>query len=109
MIGQPILMLTPDLRVEHANGVFHETFGLRSHETKGRSLYQLADGRWDLADLRRAIESDLRSKGSIDDLPLAQSFPGVGSLRFKVSARLLAREQDGDSRVVLTLRGIERA
>ena len=109
MVGQPILMLTPDLRVEHANGDFHETFGLRSHETKGRSLYELAGGRWDLPDLRRAIEGDLRSKGSVDDLPLAQSFPGVGSLRFKVSARLLAREQDGEPRIVLTVRGIERA
>jgi len=108
MVGQPILMLTPDLRVEQANGVFHEAFGLRPHETKGRSLYELADGRWDLADLRRAMERDLRPNGGIDDLALAQSFPGIGSLRFKVSARLLAREQDGDSRVVLTVRGIER-
>ena len=102
MVEQPVLVLTLDLRVEHSNAAFQQAFGLRPHELEGRRLFELAGGRWDLPELRRAIERDLASSGSLDNVSLTQTFPGVGKLAFKVSARRVA-QSDGEPLIVLTV------
>jgi two-component system, chemotaxis family, CheB/CheR fusion protein len=51
-VREPLLVLTSDLRVESANRSFYREFGVSPEETKGRLLYELGSGQWNIPELR---------------------------------------------------------
>src|SRR4030095_11506928 len=52
-VRAPLLVLDPDLRVRAANPAFYQTFAVTPEETEGKLLYELGNGQWDIAALRR--------------------------------------------------------
>ena len=51
-IREPLIVLTPDLRVITANHSFYETFQVTPEETEGRFVYSPGDHAWDIPSLR---------------------------------------------------------
>jgi PAS domain-containing protein len=47
-IREPLIVLTPDLRVITANHSFYGTFQVTPEETEGRFVYSLGDHAWDI-------------------------------------------------------------
>jgi PAS domain-containing protein len=47
-IREPLIVLTPDLRVITANRSFYETFHVTPEETEGRFIYSIGDHAWDI-------------------------------------------------------------
>ena len=43
-VREPLLVLTPDFRVQSANPAFYQLFQVRPTETIGQHLYQLGNG-----------------------------------------------------------------
>jgi PAS domain-containing protein len=55
-IREPLIVLTPDLRVITANRSFYETFHVTPKETEGRFIYSIGDRAWDIPALRELLE-----------------------------------------------------
>ena len=55
-ITQPLLVLDGELRVEGANRAFLQLFGVEPAETLGCLVYDLGNGQWNIAGLRRLEE-----------------------------------------------------
>ena len=47
-VRDPLLVLTPDFRVQSANPAFYHLFQVRPAETEGQLIYHLGDGQWDI-------------------------------------------------------------
>ncbi|MCQ0989068.1 PAS domain S-box protein [Jiella marina] len=102
----PLLILTSDLRVEAANETFYETFKVDPAETKGRKVYDLGNGQWDIPELRDLLESVLPDNDAFNDFRVEHEFEEIGWRTMVLNARrvdhlqliLLAIEDRTDAR-----------
>ena len=58
-VRDPLLVLTPDFRVQSANAAFYQLFHVSPSETEGQHLYALGNGQWNLPELRTLLEEIL--------------------------------------------------
>jgi len=70
-IHHPLLVLKEDLHVVFANKMYHKTFGSNEEETKGRPVYELENGLWDIPQLRNILETILPSKSSMSNFEIS--------------------------------------
>ena len=88
-VRDPLLVLTPDLRVRSANPAFYRLFQVRPAETEGQHLYQLGKGQWDIPALRRLLEEILPQNTVFTDYPVMSDFARIGCRTILLNARRL--------------------
>ena len=92
-VPEPLLALTPELRVRFANAAFYETFGVRPEEAEGRLIYELGGGEWDLPELRRLLGEVLPENAAFEGYEVAHAFAGVGWRAVRLNGRRLDEAQ----------------
>jgi len=55
-IREPLIVLTPDLKVIAANRSFYETFQVAPEETEGIFIFDVGNHQWDIPALRELLE-----------------------------------------------------
>ena len=88
-VRDPLLVLTPGLRVRSANPAFYHLFQVRPAETEGQLLYQLGHGQWDIPALRRLLEELLPQQAILTDYEVTHTFAQLGSRTILLNARRL--------------------
>ena len=88
-IHEPLLVLTPELRVKSVNPAFYEHFGVRPEQTLGRRIYELGNGDWDIPGLRTLLEEVLPDSHVFNDFEVRHDFAGLGRRVMLVNARRL--------------------
>ena len=100
IMRRPLAVLDENLRVFSTNQSFNRTFQLTEGEAKGRKLFDLKGGQWDVPALRDKLQSLLCSGKNVEDYALEHDFPGIGRKKIVVNAHRL--EQGGaDIRMIL--------
>ncbi len=96
-LGQPLLVLSPELRVQQANRSFHRMFATSRDEVEGRSLAEVAHGELNLPEvralLREALDGGEEQTGAIQ----------VNKRKLRASARTVKPSADASPVIVLTL------
>jgi two-component system, chemotaxis family, CheB/CheR fusion protein len=100
----PLLVLRADLTVESANDAFYKTFKVKPAETKGRMIYKLGEGQWDIPQLRQLLEDIIPRNNVFNDFEVVSKFPGIGKRSMLLNARQLDSHEGGRNRILL---GIE--
>ena len=95
-IRQPLLVLNGELRVQSANPAFYEQFAVNSDDTKGRLIYQLGNGQWDIPELRDLLENVLPKNVSFVDYEVEHDFPRIGRRIMRLSGRAIRSEGQAD-------------
>jgi two-component system CheB/CheR fusion protein len=104
-IRQPLLVLDGGLVVERANEAFLTAFRVSRDETEGRRLYDLGNGQWSIADLRRLLKEILPREREVSDYRVEHDFDGIGRRTMLLNACRMERE-DGATRILLTIEDI---
>ena len=73
-LRQPLLVLTPDLRVRLANESFYAAFRTTPEQTEGRLIYELGDNQWDIPALRTLLEQVLPQNNVFNDFEIVHEF-----------------------------------
>jgi PAS domain-containing protein len=76
-IGDPLLVLDGELCVQTANRAFYNIFKVSRDETIGQHLYELGNGQWNIADLRRLLEDVIPRSAAVLDYEVEHDFPGA--------------------------------
>lgn len=105
-VREPLLLLDRDLRIESANESFYRTFKLKPKETKGKTLYDLANRQWDIPALRDLLEKILPEKTSIEDFRLEHKFENVGNRTMLLNARQLQTKAGKPEKILLAIEDI---
>ena len=94
---QPLLVLSGDLRVETANPAFYRTFEVNEAETTGRLVYELGNGQWNSAELRRLLQEILPKRATVEGFKIEHEFERIGRRVMIVNARRLERADRPDT------------
>lgn len=103
---ESLLVMDARMRVVTANRRFYDTFGSRAEQTEGRSLFELHDGAWDVAALRRALAEITQNRRSFEDLPIEQQFQSIGGKRLLLNGRRLDTGETRGARILLAIEDI---
>jgi chemotaxis protein methyltransferase CheR len=89
-----------------ASRSFYQTFSVSRHETQGQKLYDLAGGRWDIAELRHLLEEILPLHTEIDAYEVEQDFPAIGLRTMLLNARRIFSEEGQQLSILLAIEDI---
>jgi PAS domain S-box-containing protein len=88
-VREPLLVLTPDFRVQSANPAFYHLFQVNSAETVGQHMYQLGNGQWDIAEFHTLLEQILPQNTVFNDYEVSHDFERIGPRTILLNARRL--------------------
>jgi two-component system, chemotaxis family, CheB/CheR fusion protein len=92
-VREPLLVLTPDFRVQSANPAFYQLFQVRPAETEGQLIYQLGNGQWDMPALHTLLEEILPQNTVFNDYEVSHDFERIGPRTILLNARRLDHVQ----------------
>ena len=56
---------------------------------KGKSIFELGNGQWDIPELRNLLEKVLPEKKSFEDFEMEHVFPEIGKKKMRLNARII--------------------
>jgi two-component system CheB/CheR fusion protein len=101
-VREPLVVLDADLRIRSANASFYATFSLVPADTKGRLIYELGNGAWDVAGLRERLPQVVSTARPLEHLELERDFVGLGRRTMLLNACRL----DGTDMILLDMEDI---
>jgi two-component system CheB/CheR fusion protein len=101
-VPEPLLVLTPELKVRSGNESFYRDFRVSREQTQGRLIYELGNGQWDIPELRRLLEEMLPHNEQFSGYEVEHEFEGIGRRTMLLNARRL----DDVQLVLLSIRDI---
>ncbi len=104
-VREPLVVLDSDLRIVSANRAFYRTFRTTPKTTKGRLLYELDDGQWNIPELRRLLGDILPKNTSFEDFEIEHEFVRIGRRTMRLNARRLSHE-GGKALILLAIEDI---
>ena len=100
-VWEPLLVLDPDARVVSANRPFYEMFEVTSGEVLGQLLFDLAGGRWNIAELRRQLDEVLTLGTELRELEVTVELERRGRRVMLLNARRVAADGSGRQHILL--------
>jgi chemotaxis protein methyltransferase CheR len=105
-VREPVLVLDKDLRVIAASRSFYSAFKVSPEDTKGRLLYTLGDGQWDIPKLRVLLEKIIPEKGVMEGYEVEHEFPGLGLRTMWLNARQVFYEGGANTTILLGMEDV---
>ena len=105
-IREPLIVLTPDLRVLSANRSFYESFKVTPNETVGNLIYDLGNRQWDIPSLRTLLEEILPKDNKFDNYEVEHVFSSIGHKIMLINARRIIQKEIGSQMILLAIEDI---
>jgi PAS domain S-box-containing protein len=105
-IREPLVVLTPDLKVITANRSFYETFQVAPKETEGIFIFEVDNHQWDIPALRELLEEIIPQNNHFDNFEVDHAFPRIGQKKVLLNARQFYREGKRTDRILLAFEDI---
>jgi two-component system CheB/CheR fusion protein len=88
-LPEPLLVLTGELRVHSANAAFYEHFQVHPDQTRGRKVYDLGNGQWNIPSLRALLENVLPQNHAFSGYQVEHVFETLGRRVMLLNGRRL--------------------
>jgi two-component system CheB/CheR fusion protein len=86
-VREPLLVLNSALQIVAVSRSFYQTFKVPANEVTGKYIYQLGNQQWDIAALRKLLESVLSNDQTFEDFLVEHDFPVIGHKKMSLNAR----------------------
>lgn len=105
-IRESLVVLDKDYTILSANQHFLNTFKVSLNETKGRQLYELGNGQWDIPELRKMMVEILPTNNPVLDYEVEHDFPHIGTKLMLLNAHRVELEGQYKDRILLAIEDI---
>ena len=105
-IRESLIVMDKDYKVLSANNHFLNTFKVSINETKGRLLYELGNGQWDIPELKKMMEDILPTNNPVLDYEVEHEFPHIGRKLMLLNAHRVELEGQFKDRILLAIEDI---
>jgi PAS domain S-box-containing protein len=93
-IKEPLMVLNSDMEVETINKSFLALFRGKTEDFKGRSLYDIFDGQWNILELKDKLKHIVATNKSFEDFEVKHSFGESGDKILLFNAMRLNHNDD---------------
>ncbi|MDB5525880.1 MAG: histidine kinase [Rhizobium sp.] len=100
-IPEPFIVLDDQFCVLAASVSFYKTFKVDQENTRGRLLFSLGDGQWDIPALRLLLETIIPEHAAMDGFEVEHDFPGVGRRVMLLNARQVVYDDSAKTTILL--------
>ena len=100
-IPEPFVVLDDQFHVLAASVSFYRTFQVNQDDTRGRLLYSLGDGQWDIPALRLLLETIIPRQTAMDGFEVEHDFPSIGPRTMLLNARQVVYEHSAKRTILL--------
>ena len=113
-VRDPLLVLDEDQRIIAVSRSFYQTFKLVGHNIRGKLLFDIDGGQWNIPELRELLETIAKDQETIEGYEVDREFPVIGRRVMLLNVRKVFYEKGAHSTVLLAFedvtdrRGIER-
>lgn len=105
-IRESLLVMDRDYTILSANNHFLNTFKVSLNETKGKVLYDLGNGQWDIPELRTMMEEILPTNNPVLDYEVEHEFPHIGKKLMLLNAHRIELEGHYKDWILLAIEDI---
>lgn len=105
-VRDPLIVLDQDLRVIAASRSFYRTFRLVQDDVRGRLLYDIDGGQWNIPELRTLLERIGRDNEPVEGYEVDRAFPAIGHRTMLLNARKVFYEKGGHATVLLAFEDV---
>jgi two-component sensor histidine kinase len=105
-VREPLMVLDQDLRIVAANRSFYLKFKVDPRDAKGKLLYELGTGEWNIPRLRSLLEEILPEGGAIEDYEVEHEFTDLGVRTLCLNAHKLLYEAGSHTNILLGIEDI---
>jgi two-component system CheB/CheR fusion protein len=103
-VRDAVLMLDSDHSIRRVNQAFTQHFGHTDASVHGKSIFQIADGRWNIPPLRYLLQEVLPRDQRVQDFQVELDLPALGTRRFYIDGRCIESNRKGERVVWLIVR-----
>ncbi|MGE5295156.1 MAG: PAS domain S-box protein, partial [Solirubrobacterales bacterium] len=105
-VQEALLVLNRDLQVISANQTFYRVFQVPPEETRGRYVYEIGSGQWDIPELRTLLEDILPHNTSFEDFEVTHEFDRIGRRTMLLNARRIHQQDQQTEMILLAIQDI---
>jgi chemotaxis protein methyltransferase CheR len=99
-LPEPFLVLDDTLNLLAGSRCFYEVYGEDPASARGRSIFELSGGQWDIPGLRQLLAAVVDDRTSIESFEFERVFTKLGTRTLHLNA-LPIRDESGSGRMVL--------
>src|SRR5580704_5226578 len=101
-IREPLIVLDEDLRIIAASRSFYKKFGMSHEVTYDKMFYDLGNGEWNIAALRKLLEQVIPEHTTVEDYEVVHDFITLGNRTMLVNACEI-RYENGRKKMLLSI------
>ena len=105
-VREPLVVLDGNLRVVVASRSFYLAFKVTPLETEGRPLYELGNGEWNIAPLRKLLSGILPNHTTVEEYEVEREFPTIGRRTMLLNARKVFYEGNNNTSLLLAIEDV---
>ncbi len=105
-VRDPLLVLDQELRIVAASRSFFQIFHLIDQDVRGRLIYEIDNGQWNIPELRTILEKIAEDHATIEGYEVDRDFPRVGQRIMLLNARKVFYEQGNHTTTLLAFEDI---
>ncbi|WP_441280728.1 PAS domain-containing sensor histidine kinase [Tardiphaga sp. 862_B3_N1_1] len=105
-VADPLVVLGADERIQSGNRAFYAMFDVSREQTQGGSLYELGNGSFELASLRKQCQQMFAGCDKFEPIEVESYIVGKGRRTIVVHARPLSLPGHSERRALLTFQDI---
>lgn len=105
-IHETLVILNNDFQVKSASKSYHEKFLSTKKQVKGKSLFELGDGMWNIPQLRDLFNSILIDNSNFSDFEIKLEFPSIGEKIMVLNASRIIKKKRGKELILFTIKDI---
>jgi PAS domain S-box-containing protein len=105
-VADPLVVLSADQRIQSGNRAFYAMFGVSRDETQGTPLYELGDGAFEQAPLRKQLRKLLAGGNNFQPVEVDDVVMAKGQRTLALDAHPLSFPGHSERRVLVTFQDI---
>lgn len=105
-VRESLIVLSPGLDVLSVNEHFLRIFKVSLQQTKGKKLYELGNGQWNIEQLKFLLEQVLPTSNPVLDFEVEHDFPYIGKKLMLLNAYRVELEGKYKDRILLAIEDI---
>ncbi len=106
-VHEPLVVLDENLKIISANLSFYTTLIYYNQKQKGKKLYEVGGGTWDIESLKNLLEDVLPENNEINNYEFDYIFPKIGHKKLLLNARRIFRGDIGTQLILLAMENLD--